>query len=515
MWQLPDDLVNLVQQRRVIPFVGAGFSSCLGLPGWESLLRDVCADLRIDETDPSLSYEEISELANHDFLRVAEYLYIRAGGNIGPMRYSVTNALRTESSPADSLGHVELLNIGAPQVYTTNFDDLIERTFRECLQPAEVVSLPKDVAKADSTQTQVVKYHGDLRFDETLVLTESQYWTRLDFESPMDLKFRSDLLGRSVLFMGYSFSDINIRVIWFKLMQMMRDVPTKDRLPSFIVRLGPNPVLEALFEDVGLRTIVLDPTGEHETKSEKDQLLGEFLADLASAASPGNRIPGSATQLFASRQLLDSTLEEWNASLGSRSRLAHLLKRQVPPGLRGKAEEVLKVLSEVESFELIGLTGQVLRWAEDTTGPCEPVTRIAIITMLLLRPQILDADPNWKMIWSGSIDGELAQRVLREAERELAGHEQTRWLDDDVAYLLDLTARIAGGLSRDETATSEAEVLLERAAKVYPAVATYKPDPAGPPVPQQILKEIEERRGEPEERREELNMNADEAEEGS
>jgi hypothetical protein len=493
VWQLPDDLVSLVRQRRVIPFVGAGFSACLGLPGWESLLRDVCTDLRIEDSDPPLTYEQISELANHDFLRVAEYLNIRAGGNIGPMRHAVTNALRTESSPADSLGHVELLNVGAPQVYTTNFDDLIERTFRECSQPAEVVALPKDVAKADSTQTQVVKYHGDLRFDETLVLTESQYWTRLDFESPMDLKFRSDLLGRSVLFMGYSFSDINIRVIWFKLMQMMRDVPTKDRLPSFIVRLGPNPVLEALFEDVGLKTVVLDPEGECESQGEKDQLLGEFLADLASAASPTNRIPGSATQLFASKQLLDSTLEDWNASLGSRSRLGHLLKRQVPAPLRGKAEEVLAVLSEVEAFELIGIAPHVLRWAEDTTGPCEPVTRIAVMGMLTARTQILDSEPNWRMVWSGSIDGDLAQRILRETDREVTGHEHLHWLDDDVAYLLDLSARIAGGLTTDEDRQSEASALIERAAKIYPAVSDYEPDPAGPPVPMEILKEIDVR----------------------
>ena len=62
----------------------------------------------------------------------------------------------------------------------------------------------------------------------------------------MDLKIRADLLGRSVLFMGYSFRDINIRVIWFKLMEMMKDIPEEDRQPSYLVRLEPNPVLEVL-----------------------------------------------------------------------------------------------------------------------------------------------------------------------------------------------------------------------------------------------------------------------------
>lgn len=494
MWQLPDDLVRLVRERRVIPFVGAGFSACLGLPGWDSLLRDVAADLRIGESEPALSYEEVSELANHDFLRVAEYLKIRAGGNIGPMRHSVTNALRTERSPADSLGHVELLNLGAPQVYTTNFDDLIEQTFRECVQPMEVVALPGDVAVADSTQTQIVKYHGDLRFDETLVLTESQYWSRLDFESPMDLKFRSDLLGRSVLFMGYSFSDINIRVIWFKLMQMMRDVPAKDRLPSFIVRLGPNPVLEALFEDVGLKTVVLDPDGDCEDQEERDHLLGEFLADLASAASPTGQIPGTRTQLFASKELLDSVIEDWSAGLGGRTRLAHLLKRRVPREMQDKAKQVLDVVAQVEGYEFMGIAPRALAWAEETTGACQPVTEIAVHMVLAALPQILEMDPDWEMIWQGSIDDDLALRIMRDADRELSGHEHLHWLDDDVAYLLDLTARIAGGLTSNEERQEEAQKLLKRAGQIYSTVLDYEPDDAGPPVPVAVLDEIRRRR---------------------
>jgi NAD-dependent SIR2 family protein deacetylase len=36
--QIPDDLVALVAERRVIPFIGAGFSAALDLPDWASLL---------------------------------------------------------------------------------------------------------------------------------------------------------------------------------------------------------------------------------------------------------------------------------------------------------------------------------------------------------------------------------------------------------------------------------------------------------------------------------------------
>ena len=126
-------------------------------------------------------------------------------------------------SPISSTPHVELINLNPQQIYTTNYDEVIEQTYRRLEHPYSFVALPKHIAGSNKGKTQVVKYHGDLRYDQSLVLTESSYYNRLEFESPMDLKFRSDLLGQSVLFIGYSFRDINIRIIWFKLMEMMRD----------------------------------------------------------------------------------------------------------------------------------------------------------------------------------------------------------------------------------------------------------------------------------------------------
>ena len=486
----PDDLIRLVREQRVIPFVGAGFSAGLGLPGWSDLLRDVAADLKNENAGPVLTYDQVNELADKDFLRVAEYLYIRAGRNIGPLRHSIERALRTDMSPSDSLTHVELVNLGAPQVYTTNFDDLLEKTFRELDKSVEVVSLPRDVANANSTLTQVVKYHGDLRFDETLVVTESQYWTRLDFESPMDLKFRSDLLGRSVLFMGYSFSDINIRVIWFKLMQMMRDVPEKDRLPSYIVRLDSNPVLEALFEDVGLRTIVLDPAGEAQSNEEKASLLGEFLEDLASEAASDGTIPGSDTRMFASRALLETAFDDVN-------RLTHLFARQVPASLTESALEELHTHWSEDNFELLQLSAQAVAWAQKLLPVSNDITRIAVSGVLYgfsREPLLRRSDIDWASIWSGTIDSELANRILLEMERELVAHEQRSWLDNDLAIVCDLSFRIAEGLAEEDNIRQAASEKIQRAQQLYPGLQNYQPVTSGPPVLTPITDEISARR---------------------
>ena len=59
--------------------------------------------------------------------------------------------------------------------------------------------------------------HGTCSDDASLVLTESSYFDRLEFESAIDIKLRADTLGKSLLFVGYNLGDINIRYLLHKL----------------------------------------------------------------------------------------------------------------------------------------------------------------------------------------------------------------------------------------------------------------------------------------------------------
>jgi hypothetical protein len=122
---IPDELVGLVSERRVIPFIGAGFSLALNLPDWDQLLARLA-----EETDESMPYEELKQHTSGDFLQVAEYLYLKSDERIGPLRHVIEKSLASATNPIASSAHVELANLGASQIYTTNYDDMIEATFR-------------------------------------------------------------------------------------------------------------------------------------------------------------------------------------------------------------------------------------------------------------------------------------------------------------------------------------------------------------------------------------------------
>lgn len=512
-FSIPDELTEFAAERRLIPFIGAGFSGSHSLPTWDELLKSLAEDLV-----PDFDYNELSAQCGNDYLQIAEYLYLKAGASIGPIRHRIALALQSSADTLRSSCHVELANLGAAYIYTTNYDELIEQTYSALKRQLDVLAVPRDVALAKPSRTQLVKFHGDVRYDETLVLTESQYYARLDLESPMDLKLRADLLGRSALFVGYSFSDINIRVIWFKLMQMMRDVPVEERPASYIVRLTPNAVLEELYNAVGIRTVVLDPDKNAISPESRTKLLSRFMHELANSASPEGRIPGTQDRMFASDWLLDEIQAEIEDGAKRRYVTARTPARLYDLLTRLAERALLPVLSPKVAALLDGLGGRLAPSSRWLLLP--PAVQLAVrylarfdatpgvtalLTQALLRQHtrrlVLQSDISWLEVWNASLDKSSAQSVLAVLRDEIEAHEDEPLDDDDIAYAADLAARMKSGQLQTEweDGPAEAAELLERAAEVYPVIEDYEPVGEGQPHPSEILNALAERRREAEE----------------
>lgn len=511
MIEIPQELVSLAAERRLIPFVGAGFSAALNLPTWEHMLRDLCSRI-----EGSMPFDDLKKATGGDYLQIAEYLFLKCDRQIGPIRRQLERSLGNHKSPLLSGPHVELVNLGAAQIYTTNYDDLIETTYRELGRAISPVVLPKDVALADTDRTQVVKYHGDLSYERTLVLTESAYYKRLDFESPMDLKFRSDLLGKSVLFMGYSFNDVNIRIIWFKLMEMMRDIPEADRRPSYIVRLEPNAALDELNAAVGLKTIVLHPDGPVNDPHQRVKLLGSFLLQLSAAAASESKLVREQSETLVSAALLDSVREIQNdlgdlnypKSMMWRFRgfwpvheypLSRLLKGTVPEPLKDQWQ---KCLEDV----LPSITVKTVEDVQLVLSKLRPSTSLTSFVVRLLAGQgdpdarkvksgLINDTEIWSRVWASPPTADDIEMILGLFSNEI-NYQERQGADEDIVYLADLAKRVALGqmgpvVTKDDL--EKAQSLLDRAAEVYPSISEMKPAPDGPPAVEDVLVEVHKR----------------------
>ncbi|MBY0588720.1 SIR2 family protein [bacterium] len=241
------DLVRAARERRIILFVGAGVSQTLGLPSFRQLIRHLAEQL---DFDPDIFQ------THGDYLALAEY-YMVEKSHIGSLRSWLDKEWHADRNIGDSDIHRFIVELNFPIIYTTNYDSWLELAFKYHKKDYVKVVNVGDLAQTNDRTTQIIKFHGDFEDDSSIILSETSYFERLNFESPLDIKLRSDLLGRSILFIGYSLQDINIRLMLFRLMRQWTGFE-KHRPKSFIFLTRPNPVQETILRSRGIEPVVSD-----------------------------------------------------------------------------------------------------------------------------------------------------------------------------------------------------------------------------------------------------------------
>jgi hypothetical protein len=260
-------LADAIKRRHAILFVGAGVSMAVGLPSWQTLVDHLLKEL---DLNPSV----ISGMSD-GYQMLAEFYRLKQGG-MGPLRSWLDRNWKVASDRVSaSQLHKLIVELDFPAIYTTNYDRNLETAFEVHNRNYAKIANAKQIADAPDGVTHIIKYHGDFDDDSSLVLTETDFLNRLSFESPLDIKFRADALGRTILFIGYSMSDPNIRLLLHSIWRTWERSGHKDHRPrSFVFMPSSNPLQEALLAHWGIT--LLTP----ESGAGVDDALVAFLTDI-------------------------------------------------------------------------------------------------------------------------------------------------------------------------------------------------------------------------------------------
>lgn len=181
-------------------FVGAGLSRGAGFVDWKGLLQEFAADLGLD-----LEVEQ-------DLTLVAQYHLNREPAR---SRQRLHAKLVEEFARAGtSSAHEALATLPIDIVWTSNYDTLVEDSFREAGRSVRVKNSSAKLLEAGSrAETTVFKLHGDLADPDTIVLTRDDYRTYTRKFPGFRDRLRSDLSERTFLFLGFSFTDPHLDLI--------------------------------------------------------------------------------------------------------------------------------------------------------------------------------------------------------------------------------------------------------------------------------------------------------------
>jgi hypothetical protein len=241
MTSIPSELATKIRQQELILFVGAGVSRNLGLPMLGEIVEHVAKQLGYDP-DVFATYADASALI--------EYYYLQEPDAQGKLRSWMDIKFHPSSIDiSHSNIHRLIASLGFTQIYTTNYDRWLETAFEVfSTLKVKVIRGVADIAQRSQADVEIVKFHGDLVRDDSIVLSQSSYFERFAFEHPLDIKLRSDTLGKTLLFIGYSLSDTNILYLLYKLKRLWLSEPYQKFKPqSYVLDAKPNPIRHALW----------------------------------------------------------------------------------------------------------------------------------------------------------------------------------------------------------------------------------------------------------------------------
>lgn len=256
---------NLHTEGRLIPFIGAGLSIRFSLPSSSGLINIIADELGWDP--PILKQAG-------DIHQLAEY-FIEVKGNIGELHSILDRFFNVDRKLIEkSRAHMALAELQPKRIYTTNWDRIIEIAFEIRGKPHKTIISIGDLTQTKRDETQIVKFHGDFSDASSLVLPESSYFQRLEFETALDIKLRADILENSLLFAGYDFSDINMRYMLYKLKKLMVESHSTYIQPrAIMVTFAPSDVERRLLAKYGVLLVALDPI-------KKDESMDDFIESL-------------------------------------------------------------------------------------------------------------------------------------------------------------------------------------------------------------------------------------------
>lgn len=272
----PPELRKLYREGRLIPFIGAGVSMSVSWtdggiprrgPSWKELVDEVARHLGFEDAD-------LLRVRGTD-LQILEYLRIRNQGRPGHLANWLYSAMRPpDSALKDSLLHQRLAALkNCQRIYTTNYDDFLERALTLLGRPTKAVVVEEHLTGNRDT-CEIIKFHGDLAYPDLMVLSESDYERRLKLSTPLDYKFVGDLLGNAVLFLGYSFRDNNVSYLFRLIYDQFKGLPgSSTGRRAYIAVPDPSDFETKLF---AARNIEVIPISGMNPSGEIAQLLKEM-----------------------------------------------------------------------------------------------------------------------------------------------------------------------------------------------------------------------------------------------
>lgn len=192
-------------------FAGAGLSVGSGYVNWSELMREIAEELGLDVDRET------------NLIAIAQY-HLNERRN----RTRINQKIIDEFSAGHKVNenHKILARLPISTYWTTNYDRMIETALEASGKVVDVKHTVESLKTPQrGRQAVVYKMHGDVRDADKAVLTKDDYEGYFCDREPFVTALTGDLISKTMLFIGFSFTDPNIDYVMSRIRVALRSQP--------------------------------------------------------------------------------------------------------------------------------------------------------------------------------------------------------------------------------------------------------------------------------------------------
>ncbi|WP_442782723.1 SIR2 family NAD-dependent protein deacylase [Collimonas fungivorans] len=220
-----NEMAALLASHKLVPFLGAGISrQHLGLAAAE-LARKMAEEI---DHPPEMLLADLADI------------YLETRGETAFVEFLTHKLVVTDLDERKAPSHRLLVSLMQNVLYTTNQDNLFELVAAKYGRHYRSIITVEDLSESIPGEPLLIKFHGDTTVPGSLVFGTKSYQARMEEpDHPLDIRLKSDLLGKRLMFLGYSLNDENVAKIFATVARIF-----KGTLPSsYLVAFDDDPAL--------------------------------------------------------------------------------------------------------------------------------------------------------------------------------------------------------------------------------------------------------------------------------
>lgn len=205
---IPHEIYEAIRNNRLVVFAGSGLSSKFHLPSWKKLTVDVITDINEKKFNDLLPLLESGLFTSIEILDKIQSEHTK-------VRSYIKENFKIDRNQ-DFLLHKKILEV-TDAIITTNYDNAFEEACSNSIIPSKSTSNFNISEINKSGKPYIFKLHGCYTEPDNCIIFSEDYRRIYEGDTSSKEKLKSIFIDKTIVFVGFSFSDPDINMIFSNL----------------------------------------------------------------------------------------------------------------------------------------------------------------------------------------------------------------------------------------------------------------------------------------------------------